>query len=129
MDLQIQQLTDTSTIPKRATTGSIGYDLYYDGPDTSLDSGNHAMFSTGIALKCPAGTYARISPRSGLTIKNNITTLAGVIDPDYRGDIKVILHNFGKTIQHIKRNQKIAQLILEKAAIPETTPVETLNNT
>ena len=55
--------------------------------------------------------------------------MAGVIDPDYRGDVKVILHNFGKITQHIKRNQKIAQMILEKAAIPDTTPVENLNNT
>ena len=129
MDLQVKQLSDTGTIPQRATSGSIGYDLYYDGPDIVIKGGKHVPLSTGIAIKCPSGTYARISPRSGLTMKNNITTLAGVIDPDYRGDIKVILHNFGDEDQNIVRNQKIAQLILEKAATPLVTPVTSLNNT
>ena len=62
-------------------------------------------------------------------MNNSITTLAGVIDPDYRGELKIILHNFGHETQIIKTNQKIAQLILEKAATPETTPVESLNTT
>ena len=129
MDLKVQQLTDTSIIPKRATPGSIGYDIHYDGEDTVIPAGKHMPFSTGIALQSPPGTYARVSPRSGLTIKNNITTLAGVIDPDYRGDIKIILHNFGNDEQVIKRNQKIAQIILERAATPDTIPVTILPQT
>jgi deoxyuridine 5'-triphosphate nucleotidohydrolase len=129
LDLQVQQLTETSTMPVRATPGSIGYDICYDGPDKTIDAGKHMYFNTGIAIQCPTGTYARIAPRSGLTVKNNITTLAGVIDPDYRGEIKVILHNFGHEQQIIKQNQKIAQLILEKAATPETTSVTSLTRT
>ena len=49
---------------------------------------------TGLAIQCTSGTYARIAPRSGLTIKNHLTTLAGVIDPDYRGDVMVLMQNF-----------------------------------
>lgn len=97
--------------PWQATEGSIGYDICYDGPDKTIKAGMHMIFNTGIAIQCPTGTYTRIAPRSGLTIKNSITSLAGVIDPDYRGEIKVVLHNFGKEWQSIKQIQKIAQLI------------------
>ena len=85
--------------------------------------------STGLAIKCPKGTYVRISPQSGITMRQNITTLAGVIDPDYRGEIKVILHNFGSDDQLITSNQKIAQLILEQAATPDITPLDKLDTT
>ena len=128
-DLQVQQITSTSIIPIRATAGSIGYDVHYDGPDIAIMAGQHKPLSTGIAIKCPRGTYARIAPRSGLTMKNNITTLAGVIDPDYRGDIKIIMHNFGTETQQIVRNQNIAQIILERAATPDTQPVTSLTTT
>ena len=127
--LLVQQLTTTSILPDQATSGSIGYDLYYDGPDVSITSGSHHALKTGIAIKCPTGTYARIAPRSGLTMKNNLTTLAGVIDPDYRGEVQVIIHNFGNDTQHIIRNQKIAQLILEKASMPEVKPVDDMEPT
>ena len=69
--------------------------------------------STVIAMKCPVGTYARIAPRSGLTVKHSLHTLVGVIDPDYTGEVKVILHNFGKETQSIEPKQRIAQIILE----------------
>ena len=117
--LLIQQITTSSIIPNRATEGSIGYDMYYDGPTTTISAQSHQAMPTGIALQCPTGTYARIAPRSGMTMKQNITTLAGVIDPDYRGEIKIILHNFSNKDQTITRNQKIAQIIFENASIPE----------
>ena len=85
--------------------------------------------STGVAITCPQQTYARIAPRSGLTVKNYLTTMAGVIDPDYTGEVKVILHNFGTTTQVVQPQQKIAQLILERAQTPTITIVESLATT
>jgi deoxyuridine 5'-triphosphate nucleotidohydrolase len=129
-DLLIQQLTTTSTVPTRATEESIGYDLYFDGDkEITILAGTIMPLKTGIAIECPTGTYARIAPRSGLTVKNNLTTMAGVIDPDYRGDITVLLQNFGKEHQVIKPNQRIAQLILEKASIPPVQIVDNLTTT
>ena len=128
--LFIHQLTDSSILPTRATNkGSIGYDICYDGPDITIQSGKHHAMSTGLSIKCPNGTYARVSPRSGLTMKQNMTTLAGVIDPDYRGEIQVILHNFGSDDQIITSNQKIAQLIFEQAATPNIQTIDKFDKT
>ena len=126
----IKQLTSTSTIPSRSTDGSIGYDISFDssGP-IILQPGQLLAFSTGIAVKCPMGTYARIAPRSGLTLNHNVHTMAGVIDPDFRGEIKVLLHNFGVRPQQIDPSQKIAQLILEQAYTPDVDIVHELNET
>lgn len=97
-DLLIQQLTTTSTVPIRDTSESIGYDLYVDGEnDITTLAGTFMPLEIGIAIECPTGTYTCIvEPRSGLTVKNHLTTMAGVIDPDYQGDITVLMKNFGK---------------------------------
>ena len=87
------------------------------------------MLTTGIAIKCPKDTYARIAPRSRLTFKNSLHTMAGVIDPDYRGELKILLHNFGATSQAIQPGTKIAQLILERALITDVEEVNELNST
>ena len=122
----VQHLTSTAITPTRSTTESIGYDLHLNAPnDIIIPAGTIMPLHTGIAIQCPSGTYARIAPRSGLTIKNNLTTLAGVIDPDYRGDVTVLLQNFGNTHQIIKPGQRIAQLILENASMP---PVNVVND-
>lgn len=128
--LLIQRLTDTSILPKRATKQSIGYDLFADTTQTlTIPAGTVMPFTTGIAIQCPEGTYARIAPRSGLTLKKNLTTLAGVIDPDYRGNLTVLLRNFGDSHQEIQPGDRIAQLILEQALTAATTEVKNLTTT
>ena len=129
-NLLVKQLSPTSIVPTRATDGSIGYDLAYDNSTpTLLAPGSLLAFTTGLAIKCPVGTYARIAPRSGLTFNHHVHTMAGVIDPDYRGQVKVLLHNFGDKPQLIKPGQRIAQLILERAHTPEVDLVEHLDDT
>lgn len=115
--LQIQQLNKQAIIPSRATDESVGYDLHSNLlDDITIAPGQTAIIPTGITIKPPEGTFGRIAPRSGLTIKKDITTLAGIIDPDYRGDIKVVLRNFGNEKQVIEKNSKIAQLIIKQVA-------------
>jgi dUTP pyrophosphatase len=124
--LLIQRISPTSTIPTRATEGSIGYDLCLDtAQNVTIPPGTIMPMPTGLAIQCPTGTYARIAPRSGLTIRENITTLAGVIDPDYRGNVTVLVQNFGTTPSTFKPGQKIAQLILENAITP---PINVVND-
>ena len=72
-----------------------------------------ASLSTGIAALAPPGTYLRIAPRSGLALKG-IDVAAGVVDPDYRGEIKAILVNNGPRPFIIKQHMRVAQLILER---------------
>ena len=130
VNLLVKQLSPTATIPTRSTTGSIGYDLACDLQEPILlQPGQLLAFDTGIAIKTPVGTYARIAPRSGLTFHNHVHTMAGVIDPDYRGHVKVLLHNFGKTPQLFKPGQRIAQLILERAHMPDVDIVPHLDDT
>jgi dUTP pyrophosphatase len=65
-------------------------------------------------MAIPTGYYARVAPRSGLAVKNFIDVGAGVIDEDYRGDVKVLLFNFGETDFEVKIGDRIAQLLIEK---------------
>lgn len=68
----------------------------------------------------------RVAPRSGLAAKHSIDTGAGVIDADYRGEVKVILFNFSETDFAIKEGDRIAQLVIERIYTPEVVVVEKL---
>ena len=125
----IQLLSKDSKMPKRGTKGAIGYDVVHPGQTMILAPGQTKVFPTDIALTPPPGCYTRIAPRSGMIVKQNITTLAGVIDEDYTGNIGVILHNFGDKPQTIKHHQKIAQIIFENAQTPKFKKVDKLQST
>ena len=105
--------------PTRATRGSIGYDLRCIH-DISIPRGSRALVSTGLAVVCPPGTYARIAPRSGLASKHSIDIGAGVIDSDYTGEVKVLVINNSKSKFCCSKGMKIAQLIFEKAWVSES---------
>ena len=105
-------------IPKMATHTAAGYDLHANH-DCVLTPNEIEIIDTGIAIIPPKGTYARIASRSGLALQK-IETKAGVIDPDYTGTIKIILHNFGTTEFHIQKGDRIAQMILERYKHPKT---------
>jgi dUTP pyrophosphatase len=103
------------------TKGSVeaaGYDIRTNEPYILTPGERHA-FSTGIHMKMERGYYCRISPRSGLAFKYGVDVLAGVIDSDYTGEIKVILINHGKENVGFKLGDRIAQLIFYK--LPHVT--------
>ena len=82
--LQIEKLINDIATPTRATSQSIGYDIASASSETiEIKAGETAIIPTGLKVKPPPGTYVRIAPRSGLTVKKNLTTMAGVIDPDF----------------------------------------------
>jgi dUTP pyrophosphatase len=74
------------------------------------------LVDTDIAISVPAGTYGRIAPRSGLASKHFIDTGAGVIDADYRGQVKVLLFNHSDKDFEVKEGDRIAQLVLERVS-------------
>ena len=80
-------------------------------------------------MACPEGTYGRVAPRSGLALKHSIDVGAGVIDADYRGEVGVILFNFGTKDFEIKEGDRIAQLVLEKIELSEVLEVQELDET
>ena len=85
-------LTPKGKAPTRSTSEPAGYDLY-SSEDIKVPPRTRIMVSTDIAIQRPPGTYGRKAPRSGLSVKNCIDIRAGVIDKDYRGQIKIVLIN------------------------------------
>ena len=127
--LYIKLINNNTNIPVRGTCNSAGLDLFAN-ENGFINSLSRVMISTGIIVKIPTGYYGRIAPRSGLAFKNGIDVLAGVIDSDYRGEIKVILYNTDKDNRYeYKKDDKIAQLIIEKYYDFEINVVDELDVT
>jgi dUTP pyrophosphatase len=115
------KLSVSARVPEKKSSGAAGYDIYSLHGGTILPS-KQDLVPTGIAMVLPQGCYGRIAPRSGLSLRG-IHVGAGVIDADYRGEIKVILYNFSDTPFHFHPGERIAQLILEKIYTDETCVV------
>jgi dUTP pyrophosphatase len=126
----VQRLHPVARIPRYAHEGPWGdlaADLYAVSPCT-LQPGETAAISTGIALGFPADYGALIEDRSGLALRG-LTTLAGVIDPGYRGEIKVVLTNLAATPHTISAGDRIAQLRLVRRIQATFEVVESLDET
>ncbi len=113
MDIKIKILDNTAKPPTKGSNLAAGYDLYTT-ETYELKPMERRLFKTGISMSIPYGMYGRIAPRSGLSLKDGIDVMAGVIDPDYSGEIGVLLINLGSEIKKITPEKAIAQLIFEK---------------
>ncbi|KAG6478863.1 hypothetical protein ZIOFF_062308 [Zingiber officinale] len=125
--LKIRRTHPLAFLPQRRTEGAAGYDLA-TCEGCVLTPHSHAILNTGISVKLPEGTYGRIAPRSGLSAKG-IFINGGVIDADFRGSIQVILFNFSFENILFNIGDNIAQLIIEKIALPEVEEVQFLDQT
>ncbi len=118
--------------PTYATVGSAGADLYanIDRP-IMINQNKIVLVPTGIYIGLPIGIEAQIRSRSGLTLKHGIVVANGVgtIDSDYRGEIKVILHNISKTDYQLMPGEKIAQMIFAEFLQADFNSVEDLDET
>ncbi|UIK05906.1 dUTP diphosphatase [Neorhizobium galegae] len=104
-------------LPAYETAGAAGMDLraaVEDGTTLTIAPGKRALVPTGFIFEIPEGFEAQIRPRSGLAFKNGITCLntPGTIDSDYRGEVKVLLINFGDEDFVITRGMRIAQMVI-----------------
>lgn len=126
--LLVKKIAVGAVAPSRATVKSAGVDLYA-ATNVDIEPGQRRIVPTGIQMAIPPGHYGRIAPRSGLAVKHNIDVCAGVVDADYRGEIKVVLHNFGADVFRVQCMDRVAQLILEKISLPTIVEVETLDTT
>jgi dUTP pyrophosphatase len=129
MVLKVKRLAPDAILPARGSAGAVGYDLYASESHVILP-GRRAVIATGVALEFPPGVYGRVAPRSGLAVKSGIQVGAGVIDPDYTGEVKVVLFNQGGGAPFVvKPGYRIAQLVLERYEVHETVEVDELDET
>ena len=105
--------TDRGTaLPEYASPGAAGADLRASEA-LEIPPGGRAAVPTGLRLAIPPGFVGLVWPRSGLAVRNGIDTLAGVIDSDYRGEVRVVLLNHGTEPFRIAPGDRIAQLLVQ----------------
>lgn len=109
--IKFKKLTSTAQIPKRATDGAAGFDLHSDTDSFELYPGQQAIVNTNIAVELGSNVAGIIKPRSGWAAKYGVAIQAGVIDPDFRGAIQVILINLGERPLQVYHGDRIAQLL------------------
>ncbi|XP_054070320.1 deoxyuridine 5'-triphosphate nucleotidohydrolase, mitochondrial isoform X1 [Rissa tridactyla] len=126
--LRFTKLSENASTPSRGSARAAGYDLY-SAYDCVIPPMEKAVVKTDIQIALPSGCYGRVAPRSGLAAKHFIDVGAGVIDEDYRGNVGVVLFNFGKETFEVKKGDRIAQLICERIFYPELEEVQTLDDT
>ncbi|XP_048173232.1 deoxyuridine 5'-triphosphate nucleotidohydrolase, mitochondrial isoform X2 [Corvus hawaiiensis] len=126
--LRFTKLSENAFPPSRGSARAAGYDLY-SAYDCVIPPMEKAVVKTDIQIALPSGCYGRVAPRSGLAAKHFIDVGAGVIDEDYRGNVGVVLFNFGKETFEVKKGDRIAQLICERIYYPELEEVEALDDT
>ena len=111
-------LTSTEAKPPlQQTPGSAGFDMHA-AEGCVIAPGQRSMISTGVSIHLPRGHYGQLLGRSGLACRHGVVVLGGVIDPDYRGEVKVMLLNTGDAALTVTRGDRIAQLVLIKYASP-----------
>jgi len=124
----VKKLVEDAIIPTRGSTHAVGYDLY-SVEDCCVPHNSRHLVGTGISIVLPVNVYGRVAPRSGLAVKHGIQVGAGVIDPDYTGEVKVVLFNRGDKDFEIKKGDRIAQLVLERCETPSVREVQSIEET
>ena len=118
-------------LPARATAHAAGYDVRSAEAAVTLEPGDIRLVGTGLVMELPEGMECQVRPRSGLALRRGITmpNSPGTIDPDYRGELRVILQNLGREAVTLERGERIAQLVFAWFAAPELVEVEQVGDT
>jgi dUTP pyrophosphatase len=122
--LFVTRLTPTANLPVRGSKYAAGLDLFANETKT-VQAGCSALVSTGISMAIPHGYYGRIAPRSGFSVKTGLMVNAGVIDSDYRGEVKILFANPTANSVQVNAGEKVAQIVIERIALLD---VEELDN-
>ena len=125
IELPFVKISADAVTLTRATRGSAGLD-FYSPADYIIPPHGQLLVPTQIKLQIPLGYYGRLASKSGLAILHQLHVGAGVIDPDYTGEVMVLLINTASRVYNIAKGAPIAQLILEKISIPLLKEVKEL---
>lgn len=128
--MRIKRLYENAKIPIRTTPSAAGYDLFAT-TDAVIKPHETVLIGTGWAIEIPTGYFGAIFARSGLATKEGLrpANCVGVIDSDYRGEVKVALHNDSEIVRSIAAGDRIAQLVLMNCYISSLDVVDELSDT
>jgi dUTP pyrophosphatase len=126
-ELEVRLLHPGAAVPARSRSGDAGFDLRCVEPFV-LRPGERALIPTGLAVAIPPGVAGLVLPRSGLAHRFGVTcaNAPGLVDPNYRGELKVVLVNLGREIYRGHASDRIAQLLLVPFWAPELRVVDEL---
>lgn len=112
--IAFQRVHEHAQLPKKNSLQAVGYDLYAC-EDVIIAAGKTKLVPLGFKMELPAQVEAQIRPRSGLALRHSITVLntPGTIDPDYRGEVGVILINHGHQNITLFKGERIAQMVFQ----------------
>lgn len=128
MKMQVTMLSTTAKMPIYAHVSDAGMDLFADEA-VIIRAGARAQIKTGIALAIPEGCVGLIWDKSGISHKEGLKTLGGVVDAGYRGEVLVGLINLSDTPYEVAKGAKIAQMLIQAVERPDIECVETLDET
>ena len=132
LSVQFQRLPSNPDLPlpARATPQAAGYDIR-SAIEVVLNPGEIRLISTGLIMELPEGMECQVRPRAGLALKYGITlpNSPGTIDPDYRGEVKIIIQNLGSEQVTLIRGERVAQLVFSLFQSPEVSEVKELSST
>lgn len=116
MKIKIKKLNEKAQLPSSGSAYAAGYDLYacVEAEEVVIPAHTTAMVGTGVAVAVPEGYFGGIFARSGLAAKQSLrpANCVGVVDSDYRGEVKVALHNDSDQERRIENGERIAQLVV-----------------
>lgn len=118
-------------LPAPATEHAAGYDIRSAEDEVTLQPGEIRLVSTGLIMELPEGLECQVRPRSGLALEHGVTlpNSPGTIDPDYRGELRVIMQNLGPRPVRLERGERIAQLVFARFESPEIAEAVELSAT
>lgn len=130
MTLAFKRIHPDAVLPAYAHPSDAGMDLR-SVADVVIPRGGRALVPTGLVILLPPRYEAQVRPRSGLALKHGVTVLnsPGTIDAGYRGEIGVILANFGEADFAVKRGDKIAQLVIAPVTQPQVVETDVVDAT
>ena len=130
MTVRFKRIRPEATLPSYAHEGDAGMDLT-SAVDLTIAPGARALVATGLVMMLPAGYEGQVRPRSGLALKRGVTVLntPGTVDAGYRGEVGVILANFGQDNFAVARGDRIAQLVIAPVTRATVEEAETVDET
>lgn len=131
MKVKVKKLVNSAIIPTFGSVESAGGDLYNAGDDVAISPSETVLIGTGLAVEIPEGYVGLVYARSGLASKCGLAPAnkVGVIDSDYRGEIKVALFNHSKETRTVLKGERIAQMVIAPYLKVEYEEVEELSST